>query len=276
MPIKISKKPVLAPEEPATETTMPTAQDLKGTAAKLAALVQEHGTLEFEGFKWLATTIDGVAGHLGVHRNTIRKIIEKTPFRYITRNTKDDGRHILLRIGAEPCETDHVFMLRAIWAKGLIVYNHFLAQDLTMEVMHLKQTGANEKCYERLGQRISAAEKGAKDYDRLKAGKRVPLQVLPPHMGQLRGIIQVLGEDAENVTAYLVTHVGWARFMSYIKADELETKYLHWPFPGLIKAHPDLALQAYLDGQQEKGNIELSESYRLIAKIDKMKPKGAA
>lgn len=276
MPIKISKKPVVAPEEPATETTMPAAQGLKGTAAKLAALVQEHGTLEFEGFKWLATTIDGVAGHLGAHRNTIRKIIGKPPFRYITRNTKEDGRHILLRIGAELCETDHVFILRAIWAKGLIVYNHFLAQDLTMKVMHVKQAGADEKYYKRLVLRISAAEKGAKDYDKLKAGKRVPLLVLPSHMGQLRGIVQVLGEDAARVTAYLVTYAGWGRFMSYIKADELEAKYLHWPFPGLIKVHPDLALQAYLDEQQDKGSIDLSESYRLLAKVDKMKPKGAA
>ncbi|MCR8493154.1 hypothetical protein ABDF71_20220 [Ochrobactrum sp. WV_118_8] len=246
--------------------------DLKGTAAKLAKLVEEEGSYEFEGFSWLPTTIEGVADYLSKHKNTIRKIIDKPPFHYITRNTEEDGRHILLKLGTELCETDHVFKLRAIWSKGLIIYNKTLATHLTMKVMYFKQIGAEKKLYERLLVRIAEAEKGAKNLEKLKAGEKVPLNVPPSHMGQLRGVVQKLGDDATNVTASLVTFEGWTRFMAYLKTAEREMRHLHWPYPGAIKDNPDLALQAYLDDLQEEQKIEPADSARLLAKINELKP----
>lgn len=100
---------------------------LNSRAAKLAKLVKDHGDYEFEGYTWLRCNLVEIGDHLGMHKNTIRNIIIKPPFKYITRNTKENGRHLLVRIGDGQTETDHLFILRTVWAKGLIYYNAALA-----------------------------------------------------------------------------------------------------------------------------------------------------
>lgn len=245
---------------------------LKGTAAKLATLVQEHGTYEFEGFTWLAATIEGMADELSVNVSTIKRAIAKPPFHHVTRNTKEDGRHILLKLGTELCETDHVFKLRTVWAKGLIFYNAALADQLTLKVMYLKNVGAPKALHDRLFHRIAKAHEGAKDLEKLKAGEKVPVHVPPPQMGQLRGIVQVLGEDAQGTVACLVAVEGWHTFTAYLKATGRLTRYYHWPHLGTIMNNPDIAVQTYLDMLQAAGKVDPAESARLLAKIEALKP----
>jgi len=276
MPIKLPKKPVVAPEEPATETTMPTAQGLKGTAAKLAALVQEYGTYEYEGFTWLPFNRDVVAEKLGVNVKTIQRVITKPPFHRITRMIEVEGKTrkgVLLKLGTELCETDHVLILRAIWAKGLVYFNNMLSADLTSQVTYFKSLDAPEKRYARLLRRIEAAKDGAKDLDKLKSGKKISLEVRPFEMGLLREIVQTLGDDAPGVVSCLVTYVGWLAFTARLKADERMTRYLHWPQLALITGNLDIAVETYLDTLQEAGKISVSESVRLLTKIEALKPK---
>ncbi|RYB98035.1 hypothetical protein [Ciceribacter ferrooxidans] len=252
--------------------------NLKGAAAKLAKLVEEHADHELEGFKWLVFNREVVAKALGVTEKTIGRVIKNPVFHHITRNIEIDGKPkkaILLKLGAELCETDHVFKLRAIWAKGLIAFNNMLATDLTMKVMFFKQAGMDKKFYERLMARIAAAEEGGKDLAKLKAGEKVSLWVPRSHMGQLRGVYQKLGDDAFNVAAHLVTFDGWTRFASYLKTAGRNERHYHFPFPGAIKDNPDIALQTYLDMLQEAGQIDPEESAQLLAKIELLKPKSA-
>lgn len=263
-----------APIELSTEI-----EQLKGTAKKLAQLVQEHATLEFEGFHWLPATIGGIAGKLHVADKTIWRIIQKPPFHYITRNTEEDRRHILLKLGTEPCETDHVFRLRAVWVKGLVYYNAVAVNVWRMKLLELvhQEKGqtfpeGEKKPSDRLRDRIAAAEKSRPKLDKLKAGERISLEVSGYQMGQLRGIVQALGEDAEATVAYLVTFEGWHIFCSYLKAEERLTLHYHWPYLGAIVGNPDIALQTYLDMLQSTGKVGLTESARLLAKIAELTP----
>ncbi len=248
---------------------------LKGTAAKLAKLVQEHGDYEFEGFMWLPTTIKGVAGELDVSEKTIQRVIDKPPFHHVTLNTKEDGRHVLLKLGTEPCETDRVRKLRTVWAKGLVYFNAALAEQLTIKVMQLKSVDAPKALYDRLLHRIADAHKGAKDLEKLKAGEKISLHVHPVQIGQLRGIVQTLGEDAKGTVACLVTFDGWTTFSAYLKTEGRLSRYYHWPQLGVILNNPDIAMQTYLDTLQATAKVDLSESARLLAKIEELKPKDA-
>lgn len=249
---------------------------LNSRAAKLAKLVQDHGDYEFEGFTWLRCNLVEIGDHLGMHKNTIRNIIIKPPFKYITRNTKENGRHLLVRIGDGQTETDHLFILRTVWAKGLIYYNAALAYQLTSKVAYLKSVDAPKELYERLLHRITAATEGAKDLEKLKTGQKVSMHVSPHQMGQLRGIVQTLGEDAQGTVACLVTFQGWHTFTGYLKAEGRLTRHYHWPQLGEIMHNPDIAIATYLDTLQGSAKISIAESNRLLAKIEALTPKQAA
>lgn len=252
-------------------------EQLKGTAKRLARLVEEYATFEFEGFNWLPATIGGIAKKLHVTDKTISRIIQNPPFHYITRNTKEDGRHILLKLGTEPCETDHVFRLRVIWVKGLIYFNAAMVDVWNMKLLELvhKEKGeafpeGKKKPSDRLRARIAAAEKDLPKLDKLKAGKRISLEVADYEMGLLRGVVRVLGGDAEDTVAHLVTPEGWQIFCSYLKAEERLEHHYHWPTLSPIVSNPDIGLQTLLDKLQFTGQIELAESARLLAKIKEL------
>lgn len=252
-------------------------EQLKGTAKKLARLVEEHATFEFEGFHWLPATIGGIAEKLHVADKTIWRIIQKPPFHYITRNTEEDGRHILLKLGADLCETDHVFRLRAIWVKGLIYFNAVMIDVWGVKLIELlhQEKGqtfpkGKKKPSDRLRARIAAAEKDMPKLDKIKAGKKLSLEVADHEMGLLRGVVQVLGNDAEDTVACLVTPEGWQTFCSYLKADDRLEWHYHWPSLGPIVSNPDIALQTLLDKLQFTGEIELVESARLLTRIEEL------
>lgn len=162
---------------------------LKGTARRLAELVLKHGTYEHEGFKWVQGTFGGIAAHLGVNERTIKRVAGAAPFHYITRTTKEDGKHILLKLGTDPCETDHVMRLRAVWVQGIVFYNAAASKAWTIKVMQLKHQNAPKKLWDRLLHRIEAAEEKAADVEKLKAGQRISYEVQPHEMGFLRGIV---------------------------------------------------------------------------------------
>lgn len=248
---------------------------LKGTAAKLAAFVQEHGTYEFEGFTWLAFNREVVADNLGVTVKTIQRVIGKPPFHHITRVIEADGKPrkgILLKLGTDLCETDHVFKLRAIWVKGLAYYNDIAVAAWTTNVMWLKQGGAPKELYERMFHRIADAEKGAQVLVKMKAGEKISYTVKGYQMGMLRKIVQTLGDDAYGLVAYLVTFEGWHSFTGYLKAEERLKRHYHWPELPTIAQNLDIALQTYLDGLQAASKIDPAESARLLTKIDELKP----
>lgn len=134
---------------------------VNGTAARLAQLVSEHADYEFEGFRWVACHIEGLAEELGKSVNTVRKIISQPPFHYITRSTKEDGRHILLKLGDELCETDHVNILRGIWVPCLVMFNAALANDLRWQLDRLAGIKDKADQVSRLKARLEDAEKGA-------------------------------------------------------------------------------------------------------------------
>ena len=116
-------------------------EHLKGTPRRLAELVLEHGSYEFEGFKWLQGTFGGIAAHLGVNEKTIERNAGASPFHYITRRTAEDGKHILLKLGTETCETDLVLRLRAVWVRGLAHFNEAAAKAWPIEALKAKQAG---------------------------------------------------------------------------------------------------------------------------------------
>ncbi|PZQ97570.1 MAG: hypothetical protein DI533_10305 [Cereibacter sphaeroides] len=248
----------------------------KGTAQKLKQLVLDHAEYDFEGFTWLQCNLEILGENLGVHKNTIRNALTKPPFRYIEKNTDEGAKRLLVRIGEGMCETDHVFVLRAIWRKGLVYYNAALEEQLTFKVLTLKNMGAEKALYERLLHRINSAHEGAKELDTLKAGGKVSLQVTPVQMGQLRGVVQALGEDAPNTVSCLLTYDGWLTFMAYLKAENRTARHYHWPELGEIMRNPDIALSTYLDILQASAKIDLKETARLTAKIEQLTPKKAA
>lgn len=166
---------------------------LKGTARKLAELIVEHADYEFEGFTWLSGTFGGIVEQLSVNEKTIARNAQKPPFHYIPRQTSEDGKHILLKLGTEPCETDHVYRLRAIWVRGPAYFNGAAANVWPMEVMKAKHA---KLPYKRLLKRIEEAQKWAPMLDKLKAGKPISYTVQPHEMGLLRECVKNLGDDA--------------------------------------------------------------------------------
>lgn len=250
---------------------------LKGTPKRLAELVLDHSDYEFEGFYWLQGTFGGIAEHFGVNEKTVRRAAEMPPFHYITRQTAEHGKHILLKLGSEPCETDHVFRLRAVWRKGLAFYNVVAAKAWSAKVAQLQHQNAPKASWERLQHRIKAAEEGAAPAEMIKAGGRFSYEVKPHQMGRLRGIVRALGDDAIAVVACLTTFGGWHKFAAYAKiTDRITDRHYHWPELGVIAANPDIALQTYLDTAQESAEIGLPESARLLAKIASLTPALAA
>ncbi|MDX3884116.1 MAG: hypothetical protein QHC65_06825 [Sphingomonas sp.] len=240
-------------------------EHLKGTARRLAELVSKHGNYEYEGFKWLQGTFGGIADHLGAHEKTIERNVQKPPFHYITRWTAEEGRHILLKLGTEPCETDLVFRLRTTWVRGLLYFNGAAAQAWPIEAIKAKQ----EKLpYKRLLKRIEKAQERLPELEKLKAGEDISYEVQSHEMGLLRECVKRLGDDAFATVACLTSWNGWHKFMSYAKiADRIVGRYYHWPTLGPIVPNPDIALQTYLDIGQEEGTINIAESARLAAKI---------
>lgn len=241
------------------------AHNLKGAAAKLAKLVEDHGAYEFEGFTWLQGHIEKIAEHLGVTEKTIKRAIAKPPFHHISRSTKEHGKHILLKIGTEPCETDHVFKLRATWVKGLVYFNAALASQLRLELEFLKAAEAPKNVRDRIAVRIAQADDGAKNLDKIKAGEKISFDVKPAHMGQLRGLVQQLGADAPGVLSRLVTFKGWSMFVAALKIEERLKRFYHWPNLGVMLNNLDLAVSTYVDLLQGDGKIDLAESKRLNA-----------
>jgi len=240
-------------------------EHLKGAARQLAELVLEHGNYEYEGFKWLQGTFGGIADHLGVNEKTIERNVQKPPFHYITRRTAEDGKHILLKLGAEPCETDLVFRLRTVWVRGLLYFNGAAAEAWPIEAMKAKHA---KLPYKRLQQRAEKAQERLPELAKLKAGEDISHEVQSHEMGLLRECVKRLGDDAFATVACITSWNGWHKFMAYAKiADRIANRYYHWPTLGLIAANPDIALQAYLDIGQEEGAIDLAESARLNAKI---------
>ncbi len=249
-------------------------EHLKGTARRIAELVLKHGHYEFEGFQWLQGNFSGIADHLSVNEKTIERNVRRPPFHYITRWTAEDGRHILLKLGTEPCETDLVFRLRTTWVRGLLYFNGAAAQAWPIEAIKAKQ----EKLpYERLLKRIEKAQERLPDLEKLKAGEDISYEVQSHEMGLLRECVKRLGDDAFAAVTCLTSWKGWHKFMSYAKiADRVADRYYHWPTLGPIAANPDIALQVYLDIGQEEGTIGITDSARLTAKIASLTPSSAA
>ncbi|MFD0848625.1 hypothetical protein [Sphingosinicella xenopeptidilytica] len=245
-------------------------EHLKGTARRLAELVSKHGNYEYEGFKWLQGTFGGIADHLGVNEKTIERNVQKPPFHYITRWTAEEGRHILLKLGTEPCETDLVFRLRTVWVRGLLYFNGAAAQAWPIDAIKAKQ----EKLpYKRLLKRIEKAQERLPDLAKLKAGDDISYEVQSHEMGLLRECVKRLEDDAFATVACITSWNGWHKFMAYAKfAGRVSGLYYHWPTLGPIAANPDIALQAYLDIKQEEGTIDFTESARLTAKIASLTP----
>jgi hypothetical protein len=244
--------------------------DLGGTSRRLAKLVLEHGDFEFEGFGWLQGTFGSIASHLGVNEKTIQRIAGKPPFRYIVRRTEERGKHILLRLGLEPCESDLVHRLRSTWVRGLTYFNEAAAKAWPIDAMRAKEAGLP---YERLLERAKKAREWETVTAKLKKGERISYSVRPHEMGLLRQCAKRLGDDAFATVACLTSWNGWHRFMAYAKiADRVNDRHYHWPALGPISANPDVALQTYLDIRQEEGKATLAESARLNAKIASLTP----
>jgi len=243
---------------------------LTGTSRRLAELVLEHGDHEFEGFGWLQGTFGGIANHLGVNEKTIQRIAGKPPFHYIVRRTEEDGKHILLKLGSEPCETDIVFRLRTAWVRGLAYFNEAAAKAWPTDAMRAKDAGLP---YERILARAKEARRWEAVTAKLKKGERISYHVRPHEIGLLRECVKRLGDDAFATVACLTSWSGWRRFMAYAKsAERVDDRHYHWPTLGPISANPDIALQTYLDIRQEEGKATLPESARLNAKIASLTP----
>lgn len=258
-----------------TDTTL-----LKGVAAKLTKLIADHSAFEFEGLFWLKSTRILIADHLGVNERTIRRTLDdnKSVFRYLTLSNKEDGKHVLIRVGAGNCESDHVAYLRKTWVHELVYFNAGLEKRLqfkldTLHNLAFESQKQREAYAIRLKKHIERAQAGAVNLDKLKAGEKISLTVLPKQMGLLRGLVQKFGEDAQGVFASLLKPDNWEKFMAYLKSESLETKFYHWPNIGIILKNPHLALEAYLDTLQSDGKIGLTETKRLMNKIHALQPK---
>lgn len=249
-------------------------EHLKGTARRLAELVLEYGHYEFEGFRWLHGTFGGIADHLGVNVKTIERNVKIPPFHYIIRRTPEDGKHILLKLGTEPCETDHVMKLRSAWVRGLAYFNYAALKIWPIEAMKAKHHGLP---YKGLLSRIENAQAWEPVLEKIKTGKQISYEVQGHEMGLLRECVKRLGDDAFATIAHVTSWNGWHLFMSYAKLnDRVVGRHYHWPTLGPIAANPDIALQAYLDSSQEEGTIDIPESARLTAKIAGLKAKNDA
>ena len=143
---------------------------LKGTARRLAELVLEHSAFEYEGFKWLQGTFGGIAHHLGVHEKTIERNVRRPPFHYTTRYTSKDGKHILLKLGSEPCENDLVIKLRTVWVRGLLYFNGAAVQAWPIEATKAKHA---KLPYRRLLKRTEKAQERLPELEKLKAGEDI-------------------------------------------------------------------------------------------------------
>jgi len=245
---------------------------LKGAARKLAELVLAHGDYEFEGFIWLQGNYASIAEHLGFNEKTIKRAVAQSPFRHITRRTAKDGKHVLIRLGSELCETDHVYRLRAVWKTGLVYFNAVASEVWAIKAIQLKQQGAPKELWERLWHKVKETEKTAADLEKLKAGQKISYDVEAYQMGHLRGIVKALAEDAPAALACLTTFEGWTTFTAYAKAEERFSRHYHWPTLGVIVTNLDLALQTYLDTKQATADPDLAECARLQAKIDSLTP----
>jgi hypothetical protein len=218
-------------------------------------------------------TFGGIAERLGVHEKTIERNVRRPPFHYTTRCTPEHGKHILLKLGSEPCENDLVIKLRATWVRGLLYFNGAAVQAWPIEATKAKHA---KLPYQRLLQRIEKARDRLPELEKLKAGEDISYQVQSREIGLLRECVKRLGDDAFATVACLTSWNGWHKFMSYTKvADRIVDRYYHWPTLGPIAANPDIALQVYLDIRQEGGAIGLAESARLTAKISSLSPSTA-
>lgn len=246
-------------------------EQLRGTSRRLAELILEHGTYEYEGFNWLQGTFGGIAQHLNVSAKTIARLAGSAPFHHISLRTPEHGKHVLIKLGTAPCQTDFVRRLRSSWKIGLAYFNGAAAKAWPIEAQKAKHAGLP---YKHLLSRIKEAQKWEPVLEKLKAGERISYEVKPHEVGLLRECIKRLGDDAFIVIPCLTSWSGWHLFISYAKiADRVKDRHYHWPTLGPIAGHPDIALQAYLDSQQKEGKISLQESNRLNAKIATLEPK---
>ena len=244
---------------------------LRGTARRLAELILDQGDHQYEGFHWLRGTYGGVSEHLGVSDKTIQRIASSAPFHRISLVTPEDGKHVLIKWGTDPCETDLVRRLRASWKIGLAYFNGVAVMAWPIEAQKAKYAG---KPYKHLLNRIQEAQKWEPVLEKLKAGERISYEVQPHEVGLLRECVKRLGDDAFAVIPCVTSWEGWHLFIAYAKiADRIKDRHYHWPTLGPIAGNPDIALQAYLDIKQEQGNISLTESNRLNAKIAALEPK---
>lgn len=117
-------------------------EHLSGTGKRLAHLVLAHADYEFEGFYWLKATWEGIAVHLGVSEKTIRRCVEASPFYHLVRKTAEDGRHILLKLGRQPCESDLVFKSRGVWKRGLAYFNDAALRAWPVELSMAEAAGS--------------------------------------------------------------------------------------------------------------------------------------
>lgn len=252
-------------------------EKLKGTAAKLAEYVTQNSTYEFEGYFWLKSTRILIASQLNVNERTIRRVLEKhhSTFRYLDLLNSKDGKYVLLRVGSGMCQSDHVAFLRKTWVHGLVFFNADLARNLKIKLNTLPNfefaaTKQQSQLVERLEKHIAKAMQGASNLEKLKAGEKTSLTVPPSHMGYLRGLVQKFEEDAQEVLRCVTRYEGWQTFMAYIKAEERETKFYHWPNLPVVLKNPDIALETYLMTLQSEGVVPNKEVNRLMAKITKL------
>ena len=221
--------------QPTTSSFAIAIKQLKGTAQQLAELVLEHGTYEFEGFEWLQGNFEVFAKHLGVSTKTIQRYVQKPPFHYITRRTDEDGKHILLKLGNEPCETDFVHMLKAVWVRALLHFNGVAAKVWKTQTQNNKDQGLPVG---QLLERAKKAEERLPELEKLKAGKRISYKVQPHEMGLLRECIKRLGDDAFDVIKCVALWEGWQKFMPSAKFEgRIEGRFYHWPTLGVIAAN---------------------------------------
>lgn len=261
-----------------SETTL----ELIGIASKLASLIHSNSTYEYEGYHWLKGTFKTIATQLEVNERTIRRTVENNSqiFHYLVKNTKEDGRYVLIRVGSGTCESDHVAYLRKTWVHGLVFFNAELAKDLEFKFDHLHNiefpSEAQRQAYsKRLQKHIEKARLGAINLDMLKAGQKISLEVTPSHMGLLRGMVQTFNTDSQDVLSCLLTLSGWQQFMAQVKSEGTAEHFYLWPNLKTILKHPHIALDTYLSAQQSDGKIDIVEANRILKKLLKMQPKDA-
>lgn len=259
-----------------------TNQTLKGAAAKLESLVKAQSDYDFEGYQWMKRTIKQLAKELSINEKTVRRILSqhKYVFRYLIRNTKQDGRHALIRVGSGHCESDVVEYLRKNWVHGLVFFNAALVKHLQFKLENLDDIQFDSKeqrnAYaKRLSGHIDRAMAGAANLDKVKAAEKISLEVTPTQMGLLRGVVQKFDEHAQSVLQSLLTFDGWELFMGQLKSEGATSNFYHWPNLSIILKHPDIALDTHLTLLQSKGKISMPDANDLMNKILKTQKKGS-